>query len=186
MSGICGFVGSADLSLIDAMLAAIDYRGDKTDVAQAPGVGLGYRWWGGRPGKSPEIYLNGPHLVACAGTLAPPVPSPAAALWERLGSGVNGLPDLDGAFAAACWDEERRRLTLIRDPFGVRSLYYVEHASVLYFASELKQLLAIPTLPVAVNPAALHKYLTFSFVPGEDVPVRGIRRLLPGHVATWE
>src|SRR5262249_27455867 len=31
-----------------------------------------------------------------------------------------------------------------------------------------------------------HKYLTFSFVPGEDVPVRGIKRLLPGRVATWE
>src|SRR5260370_37643428 len=153
MSGICGFVGSADLSLVDAMLAAIDYRGDKTDVAQAPGVGLGYRWWGGRPGKSPAIYRNGPHLVACAGTLAPPVPSPAAALWERLGSAVskrglspypqgdcalfetgNGLPNLDGAFAGACWDGERRRLTLIRDPFGVRSLYDVDQAGVLYFA----------------------------------------------------
>lgn len=38
---------------------------------------------------------------------------------------------------------------------------------------------------VEVNPAALHKYLTFSFVPGEDVPIRGIRRLLPGHVAEY-
>jgi asparagine synthase (glutamine-hydrolysing) len=94
------------------------------------------------------------------------------------------LEDLDGAFAAAWWDADRRRLTLIRDPFGVRSLYYVEHAGVFYFASELKQLLAIPDLPVAVDAAALHKYLTFSFVPGEDVPVRGVRRLLPGKVAT--
>src|SRR6185295_796631 len=32
--------------------------------------------------------------------------------------------------------------------------------------------------------AALHKYLTFSFVPGEDVPVQGVRRLLPGRIAT--
>jgi hypothetical protein len=33
---------------------------------------------------------------------------------------------------------------------------------------------------------ALHKYLTFSFVPGEDVPVLGVRRLLPGRLAEWD
>jgi asparagine synthase (glutamine-hydrolysing) len=186
MSGICGFVGQADPSTLDAMLSAIDYRGDRTDTACAPGVGLGYRWWGGRPGKSPGIHRDGPHLVACAGTLAPPVPSPAAALPQRLEPSGAGLDSLDGAFAGAWWDGQRRRLTLVRDPFGVRSLYYVEHAGVFYFASELKQLLAIPTLPVEVDHVALHKYLTFSFVPGTDVPVRGVRRLLPGHVARWE
>ena len=62
----------------------------------------------------------------------------------RLVPGPEGLDTLDGAFAAAWWDGERRRLTLIRDPFGVRSLYYTEHDGVFYFASELKQLLAIP------------------------------------------
>ena len=79
----------------------------------------------------------------------------------------------------------RRCLTLVRDPFGVRSLYYVQHDGVLYFASELKQLLAVAGLPVEIDPAALHKYLTFSFVPGEDVPIRGIRRLLPGQLGVY-
>jgi asparagine synthase (glutamine-hydrolysing) len=167
------------------MLAAIEYRGDRHDVVSAPGVSLGYRWWSGRPGKSPGIHREGDHVVACAGTFAPPVDSPAAALRNRLGPGPEGLDTLDGAFGAAWWDGARQCLTLIRDPFGVRSLYYTEHNGVFYFASELKQLLAIPTLPVEVDPAALHKYLTFSFVPGEDVPIRGIRRLLPGHVAEY-
>jgi asparagine synthase (glutamine-hydrolysing) len=183
MSGICGYVGQADPAVLEAMLAAIDYRGDQTDTAVAPGVGLGYRWWGGRPGKSPGIHRDGPHLVVCAGTFAPPVPSPAAALIDRTRS---GLATLDGAFAGAWWDGEQHRLTLVRDPFGVRSLYYVEHGGTFYFASELKQLLAIPGLPVALDHAALHKYLTFSFVPGEDVPVLGVRRLLPGRIATFE
>jgi asparagine synthase (glutamine-hydrolysing) len=186
MSGICGYVGVADLAVLDAMLAAIDYRGDRTDTATAPGVGLGYRWWGGRPGKSPAIHRDGPHLVACAGTLAPPVPSPAAALLPRLHAEADDLGGLDGAFAAAWWDGERQRLALLRDPFGVRSLYYVEHAGTFYFASELKQLLAVPGLPVELDPAAVHKYLTFSFVPGEDVPVRGVRRRLPGTRAEWQ
>jgi asparagine synthase (glutamine-hydrolysing) len=185
VSGICGFVGQADPQVVEAMLAAIEYRGDRQALVSLPGVSLGYRWWGGRPGKSPGIHRDGNHVVACAGTFAPPVDSPAAALRDRMVPGPGGLDTLDGAFGAAWWDGARQRLTLIRDPFGVRSLYYTEHNGIFYFASELKQLLAIPTLPVDVDPAALHKYLTFSFVPGEDVPIRGVRRLLPGHVAEY-
>lgn len=186
MSGLCGYVGSADPGILTAMLGAIDYRGDRTDVAYRPGIGLGYRWWTDRPGKSSGIHCTGPHLVACAGTLAPPVASPAAALIDRLTPGSDALQALDGAFAAAWWDANRRRLTLIRDPFGIRSLYFVEHQGVFYFASELKQLLVIADLPVEIDYAALHKYLTFSFVPGQDVPIRGVRRLLPGRILTWE
>ena len=45
MSGICGYVGPGRPGVLEAMLEAIDYRGDRTDVAVAPGAGLGYRWW---------------------------------------------------------------------------------------------------------------------------------------------
>lgn len=186
MSGICGWVGEADPAVLDAMLGAIDYRGDRVDRAFAPGCALGYRWWGGRPGKSPGIHREGEHLVACAGTFAPPAESPAAAVAARLQPGADGLDSIDGAFAAAWWDGARRRLTLLRDPFGVRSLYYTEHRGTFYFASELKQLLAVPGLPREIDDAAVHKYLTFSFVPGEDTPLKGVRRLLPRRVATFE
>ena len=183
MSGICGFVGPGDPATVRAMLGAIDYRGDTDHVAEANGAMLGYRHWAGRPGKSPGIHRDGPHLVACAGGFAPAIASPAAALREQL---AHGLDSLDGAFAAAWWDGERRRLTLIRDPFGNRSLYLCEHAGVFYFASEVKQLLAISGLPVEIDPAAIHKYLTFSFVPGEETPISGVRRLLPGRIARWQ
>jgi asparagine synthase (glutamine-hydrolysing) len=185
VSGICGYVGSGEPGTIDAMLAAIEYRGDRTDTAAAPGVGLGYRWWSGRTGKAPGIHRHGADLVACAGTLAPAVSSPAAALFEYLSANPPALDTLDGAFAAGWWNEGRKRLTLVRDPFGVRSLYYTSHNGVLYFATELKQLLAVPGLPVEIDYSALHKYLTFSFVPGEDVPIRGIKRLLPGHLGVY-
>ena len=186
MSGICGWVGNEDPAVLDAMLDAIDYRGDRVDKAHAPGVALGYRWWGGRPGKSPGIHRDGDHIVACAGTFAPPADSPAAALTGKLQPGAEGLDSMDGAFAAAWWDGGKRRLTLLRDPFGVRSLYYTEQRGVFYFASELKQLLAVPGMPRDIDDAAIHKYLTFSFVPGEDTPLKGVRRLLPRRIATFE
>jgi asparagine synthase (glutamine-hydrolysing) len=165
------------------MLAAIDYRGDQSDTAIADGAGMGYRWWSGRRGKSPSIHRAGSSLAACAGSLAPPVTSPAEELAERI---RHGLATIDGAFAGAWWDGERRRLTLIRDPFGNRSLYFVDLGDVFYFASELKQLMAVPGFPVELDYSAVHKYLTFSFVPGESVPLKGVRRLLPGTMAVRE
>lgn len=191
MSGIAGWVGTAKDGAADAlgaMLAAIDYRGDTNLEDRGTLHGLGYRFWKGRPGKSPAIEKDGTRRVACAGTFAPPVASPALDLLERTRGKTSAadvaraLGDVDGAFAFAIVDEATGDLVLGRDPFGVRSLYWVEHEGRIHFASELKQLLAIPKLPVEIDASAIHKYLTFSFVPGEAVPVRGVKRLLPGHV----
>ena len=181
MSGICGFVGDGEPAWIDAMLAAIDYRGDSSSRAHGPRFGLGYRFYKGRPGKAQAIYQapDGAY-TAVAGTLAPPIDDPALAIDVR--SRTSDWAALDGAFGAARIDPARDELTLLRDPFGVRSLYYVEHRGALLFATELKQLLAVPSLPVELDYSALHKYLTFSFVPGDAVPIRGIKRLLPGEV----
>ena len=181
MSGIAGFVGKGSPGVLEAMLGPIAYRGDRSETALAPGVGLGYRFWGGRPNKSQAIF-KGPQgeWVVAAGTLAPPVDSPAAAFNQRLAT--KDFAELDGAFAVARWDPATSTLALLRDPFGVRSLYYLTHEATFYFATELKQLLAIPGLPVALDETAIHKYLTFSFVPGDATPIAGVRRLLPGQL----
>lgn len=179
MSAICGVVGPGEPSRVARMLETVPYRGDRVDVVELPGGGaLGYRWWGGRPGKSPGIHRGADGaFTACAGTLAPPAPDPAASLDALLGEGA--LDALDGAFAVARWHEGR--LTLLRDPFGVRSLFYAHVGGVFCFASELKMLLAMGDLPREPWLPAIHGYLSFSFVPGAETPLRGVRRLLPGH-----
>ncbi len=184
MSGIAGIVGRADHALIERMLSAIDYRGDTSDVATSGDVTLGYRFWQGRPHKERGVVRRGEDILVCAGTLAPPNASPGEWFFDRLSAGNPDFSELDGAFAFAHYSSKNTTLTLGRDPFGVRSLYYALHDGCFYFATELKQLLAVPELPVEIDPAAIHKYLTFSFVPGEAVPIAGIRRLLPGHLLT--
>lgn len=187
MSGICGWVGrGVNPAAMEAMLMSISYRGDKSESVILEGAAIGYRWWQNRPGKSPGIFREHNWAAVCAGTLAPQVADPAAELVNICTREQQRLSSLDGAFASAIWNAESGSLTLIRDPFGVRSLYYTEHAGVFYFASELKQLLAIPGLPVEPDLIAVHKYLTFSFAPGESVPIAGVRRLLPGTIAEFK
>ncbi len=184
MSGLAGWAGSAAPSVLDAMLSAIDYRGDTTAISHVDGASLGYRYWAGRFGKASDVVKDGDHTLVCAGTLSPPVASPGDELLRLLRdhAGFDASATLDGAFAFAVWDARRRELVLGRDPFGVRSLYYVQVGATLFFATELKQLLTIDALDVSLDASAIHTYLTFSFVPGEAVPVKGIRRLLPGHL----
>ncbi len=181
MSGIAGYIGRGSADELERMIAAIPYRGDTSDQASGPGWGLACRFWHGRANKTMGILQDAGVAVACAGTLAPQTANPAWTLKQRLLDASDPLADLDGAFGAAVVQTDGLRLTLVRDPFGVRSLYYVELGGTLYFATELKQLLALPQLSAELDLAAIHKYLTFSFVPGEAVPIRGVRRLLPGH-----
>ena len=75
--------------------------------------------------------------------------------------GIGALPRLNGMFAFAVWDRELRTLTLARDRFGVKPLYYAQVGSTFLFASEIKALLAHGALSARMDAAGLAEYLNF-------------------------
>jgi asparagine synthase (glutamine-hydrolysing) len=95
--------------------------------------------------------------------------------------GVESLRMLNGIFAFAVWDEEERRLFLVRDRLGVKPLFYAPLGSGLLFGSELKALLAHPEFPREVDEEGLAEILGLGpgRTPGQGV-FRGARELLPG------
>lgn len=90
------------------------------------------------------------------------------------------LPRLNGIFAFALWDRRRGSLLIARDGLGVKPLYYAETRLGVAFASEIKALL--PLVPEAreLDPASLHRYLSFLWCPGDGTPLKAVRKLLPG------
>ncbi|MFN8640488.1 MAG: asparagine synthase (glutamine-hydrolyzing) [Candidatus Binatia bacterium] len=100
--------------------------------------------------------------------------------------GADWLRRLDGMFALAVWDRRARRLTLARDPFGIKPLYLWDDGRCLRFASELKAFLADPAFPRELDPIALDQYLTFQFVPSPRTMFAAVRKLAPGHCAIVE
>ena len=93
---------------------------------------------------------------------------------------------LRGMFAFAIWDARNERLFLARDRFGEKPLFLHENGSGLYFASEIKALLRVPEIKAEVNLGAVWDYLAYRYVPGPKTLFNGIRKLMPGTVATWE
>ncbi|MFC4606815.1 asparagine synthase (glutamine-hydrolyzing) [Streptomyces maoxianensis] len=105
-------------------------------------------------------------------------------LYEDHGEDMVG--HLRGMFAFAIWDATRRRLLLARDRVGKKPLYYRHHGDSLAFASELKALVADPSVARQLDPVALHHYLTYQYVPAPWSIYRGIRKLPPGHLLVWQ
>ncbi|HKO10374.1 MAG TPA: asparagine synthase (glutamine-hydrolyzing), partial [Acidobacteriaceae bacterium] len=87
---------------------------------------------------------------------------------------------LRGMFAFAIWDEERRRLLLARDPFGIKPLYYADVDGHFYFASQVKALLAIPGMDVRESPAGHVGFFVWGSVPEPYTLYRGIHCLPSG------
>ena len=107
-------------------------------------------------------------------------------LYEELGDDC--VRRFQGMFAFALWDQRRQRLLLARDRVGIKPLYYAVTESALVFASEIKSILADPSVQRRVDLAAIDRSFTYYYVPGELTALSGICKLLAGALpqrGTW-
>lgn len=94
--------------------------------------------------------------------------------------GLAFISRLNGMFAFAIYDARIDALFLVRDRIGVKPLYVHDDGNRMYFASEIKSLLAAG-VPRRMDREALHHFLTFNYVPPPYTMFEGIRHLEPGH-----
>jgi asparagine synthase (glutamine-hydrolysing) len=96
--------------------------------------------------------------------------------------GIAGtLPHLRGEFAFALYDKDEDCLTLVRDRFGIKPLYWCQTRDGVVFGSELKVLFAHPDVPREFDPAGLYHQLMQTIVPGTTA-FKGIHQVKPGHM----
>ena len=206
MCGICGFNWS-DERLIERMKARLVHRGpDDHGSYVAEGVSLGHRRLtiidlseAGRQPLSNEdgtvwITFNGEiynHLelrsrLEAKGHVFRSRSDTEAIVHAYEEYGLEFARHLTGMFALAIWDARRRRLVLARDRLGLKPLYYTLEDGRVRFASEIKALLADPTLKRALHSQGLLDLLGYEFVPAPDTLFEGVRKLLPGCLLTVE
>jgi asparagine synthase (glutamine-hydrolysing) len=103
--------------------------------------------------------------------------------FEEWGRAV--LQRLNGIFALAIWDPRVGELTLARDRFGVKPLYYRIDDDGLTFASEVKAMIAGGYRPDDIDSKALHRYLAYLWVPGPRTMFPGVKKLEPASCMIW-
>lgn len=85
-----------------------------------------------------------------------------------------------GMFAIALWDRKEQTLTLARDRFGEKPLFYGLVAGALVFGSELKALRRAPGWQGEIGPSVLENYLRFGCVGGQQSIFKDVFKLPPG------
>ncbi len=200
---MCGILGSINIPLAPAVLDLLAHRGPDGEGSVVVPVGghqvsLGHRRLaildlsenGRQPMASPdqrqwlvyngEIYNHGPLRTALQGVRFRGHSDTETLLATLERRGVSSLAGFNGIFAFAWLNVVERRLYLVRDPFGVKPLYYFHVPDRLAFASELRPLLAIA--PRELDRENLGTLLKLRFSPSPDTLFKGIRKLRPGHV----
>jgi len=96
--------------------------------------------------------------------------------------GLDFVKEIEGDFAVALWDERRERLVLARDRVGVKPLYFRHEGGRLLFASEIKAILAHPSVSAELDEESLYHYLSFLTTPAPRTLFRGVGKLPAGHM----
>lgn len=106
-------------------------------------------------------------------------------LYEE--KGLDFVDDLNGQFAIALWDRNRRRLVLVRDRVGIRPLFHATLADgTVLFGSEMKALLAHGALIAEVDPVAVGQIASLWVTLPPRTSFKGIAELGPGRMLVLE
>ncbi|KAA0874358.1 asparagine synthase (glutamine-hydrolyzing) [Nitrincola tapanii] len=202
---MCGILGvfqpgqTPDPQWIEAMLLRLAHRGPDGQGRFLEGpVGLGHARLSIidlEQGQQPLFSQDERYVLVANGEIynAPELRADQMAQGYRFRSGsdceailpfAGQAPErlaqaLEGMFAFALYDRQAQSLTLVRDRFGIKPLYYCLLQPGLAFASEIKALL--PCLPTPqVDSLAIARFLQINFNAGEKTAFQGIQRLPPG------
>lgn len=194
--GVVGFGGGVDLSVVELMGGAGLHRGpDGMGVWTGVEAGLGcLELW-----VAPEsVGETGPWVAEDVVVAADVRLDNRSELIRSLGAaggvsdrellglayrrwGENCAERLLGDFAFVVYDRIRHRVFAARDVMGMRPLYYRSEPERFLFGSEVKQILAVPDVPVRIFEPAVAGYLAGGVTRLEWTFYEGINQLPPGH-----
>ncbi|MEM1452261.1 MAG: asparagine synthase (glutamine-hydrolyzing), partial [Planctomycetota bacterium] len=209
MCGINGTIvpeGRADLGAVTAMNRRLRHRGPDEGGA----IGLGRVAMGMRrlsildlkSGSQPMTTADGRFTIVYNGECYDTAEQRAALeregarlrtttdtevvleLWARRGE--RSLDALNGMFGFAVHDRDADSVTLVRDPIGIKPLYYWHGPKgELVFSSELASLLEHPSVPRQLDRRSLVALLVDRSVADPWTLLDGVRQLPPGHLLRW-
>jgi asparagine synthase (glutamine-hydrolysing) len=206
MCGICGFYGIEDKGLLQRMMKSLEHRGpDDSGTYIGRNICLGHRRLSIidlKTGKQPISNENGTITIVFNGEiynykeLRSYLESRGHRFYTKSDTevivhcyeeyGEECTKRLNGCFAFAIWDDNKRRLFLARDRHGIKPLYYTQFHNRFFFASEIKAILEYWEVKREVNIYALHDFLSYRCNSTEETMFKGIRKLMPGHSLSYE
>lgn len=104
--------------------------------------------------------------------------------WQEWGE--KSVQKLNGMFAFAIWDNKEKTLSLVRDRYGIKPLYYAEWNNTLLFGSEQKAILSHPESKKELDKEALLEYFTFQNIFTDKTLLKNVKLLKPATIKTYK
>jgi asparagine synthase (glutamine-hydrolysing) len=206
MCGLAGVInltggGEPDRAMVLRMGAALNHRGpDDAGSLFAPGIGLAHRRLsilGLSDGRQPIFNEDRTVAVICNGELFD-YPERRVELEARghvfrthsdnelivhlyEEHGEDLFPQLKGQFAFVLVDLVRRIVLLARDRVGICPLFWSRQGDAIYFASEIKALIASGAVAARADPRGLDHLFTFFAQGPRRTCFAGVQAIAPGH-----
>ncbi len=206
MCGIVGFTGKPDRNLLESMNKLIHYRGPDDEGYYSDGeINLAMRRLsiidlstGHQPmtneNKDIWVVYNGEiynfkdirdELIKFGHIFATMCDTETIIhAYEQWGEDF--VHHLNGMFAIAIWNKNKKRLILYRDRMGIKPLYYSQLNGRLLFSSEIKSLIINPDYRKEIDFESLHHYFSCKNVPGPKTIFKNIFSLYPGEKLVFE
>ncbi|MGF1747119.1 asparagine synthase (glutamine-hydrolyzing) [Vibrio cionasavignyae] len=99
---------------------------------------------------------------------------------------VNSLKKFNGMFAFAVWDEKEQELTLARDRFGEKPLYYFINSGYFGFSSELSSIESLDGISLNIDRDAVARQLETSYIPAPLTIYQEVKKLPPGSLISFK
>ena len=97
--------------------------------------------------------------------------------------GVDCIPKLKGMFAFVVYNKDKKLLTIVRDGFGIKPLFYYDSFENFAFASEIHALKSLIPAHLNLNNQRMFNYLAFgSQSVSDETFFDGVKVLEPGHI----
>lgn len=101
--------------------------------------------------------------------------------WTLWGEAI--LPDLTGFWAFVVYDREARTLTLVRDQFGIKPLYwYRGPEGAVCISSMIRTIVDAVPDSLALDTVALSEYVRYQFTFGDKTFFSDVKKVRPGHL----
>jgi len=211
INAVFSFNGDGDFSSeVKSMNDSLAHRGpDNEGIYSQPGITLGHRRLsiidlsaaGNQPMRSPfanhVVVFNGEiynyrevrKKLSHYGFRTESDTEVLLAAWKEWGVGC--LEHLNGMFAFALWDEDRKILWVVRDRLGIKPVYYTFSKEQMLFSSEVRGLLASGMVRRQINRDSLEEYIRYQTVSAPHTILEDVKMLLPGQYIwvqgnTWD
>lgn len=102
----------------------------------------------------------------------------AALAFEKWGATAPAR--FHGDYAIAAWHGGERRLILAADPLANRGVFHVRRGNLVWFATSIRPLLAVPEVPRAVDEELIIDMLAYNRFDSDRTVFRAVRKVVAG------